>query len=55
MVLMANGGAGLSISNDEGNMTEPYGVIQLIGSINYVQTVGDYAFAAAGARRFADH
>ncbi len=48
MVLMANGGAGLSISDDEGNTTEPYGVIQLDGSINYVQTVGDYAFAAAG-------
>ena len=48
MVLMANGGAGLSISDDEGNTTEPYGVIQLNGSINYVQTVGDYAFAAAG-------
>ena len=48
MVLMANGGAGLSISNDEGNTTEPYGVIQLDGSINYVQTKGDYAFAASG-------
>jgi len=48
MVLMANGGAGLSISDDEGNTTEPYGVMQLDGSINYVQTVGDYAFAAAG-------
>ncbi len=48
MVLMANGGAGLSVSDDEGNTTEPYGVIQLEGSINYVQTVGDYAFAAAG-------
>jgi len=48
MVLMANGGAGLSISDDEGNTTEPYGVIQLNGSINYVQTQGDYAFAASG-------
>jgi hypothetical protein len=48
MVLMANGGAGLSISDDKGDTTEPYGVIQLFGSINYVQTVGDYAFAAAG-------
>ncbi len=48
MVLMANGGAGLSISDDEGNTTEPYGVIQLNGSINYVQTKGDYAFAASG-------
>ncbi|WP_297764826.1 hypothetical protein [uncultured Muriicola sp.] len=33
MVLMANGGAGLSISDDEGNTTEPYGVLQLDGSI----------------------
>lgn len=48
MVLMANGGAGLSISNDQGDLSEPYGVIQLNGSINYVQTRGDYAFAASG-------
>jgi hypothetical protein len=48
MVLMANGGAGLSISDDEGNTTEPYGVMNLDGSINYVQTQGDYAFAASG-------
>ncbi len=48
MVLMANGGAGLSVSNDEGDTAQPYGVIQLGGSINYVQTRGDYAFAASG-------
>ncbi|MGB5646133.1 MAG: hypothetical protein WBM55_03355 [Muriicola sp.] len=48
MVLMANGGAGLSVSDDEGNTTEPYGVMNLDGSINYVQTQGDYAFAASG-------
>ncbi len=48
MVLMANGGAGLSVSDDEGNTTKPYGVIQLNGSINYVQTKGDYVFAASG-------
>ncbi len=48
MVLMANGGAGLSVSNDEGDTAKPYGVIQLGGSINYVQTRGDYAFAASG-------
>ncbi|MCJ7467104.1 MAG: hypothetical protein MUO53_10470 [Maribacter sp.] len=48
MVMMANGGAGLSISDDQGNTTKPYGVIQLDGSINYVQTRGDYAFAASG-------
>jgi hypothetical protein len=45
---MANGGAGLSISDDTGSTTEPYGVIQLNGSINYVQTRNDYVFAASG-------
>jgi len=48
MVLMANGGAGLSVSEDTGDLTDPYGVIQLNGSINFVQTKGDYAFAASG-------
>ncbi|QBA64110.1 hypothetical protein [Muriicola soli] len=48
MVFMANGGAGLSVSDDEGDLTKPYGVIQLNGSINFVQTRGDYAFAASG-------
>ncbi len=48
MVLMANGGAGLSISDDKGDTAEPYGVIQINGSVNYVQTKGDYAFAASG-------
>jgi hypothetical protein len=48
MVMMANGGAGLSISDDQGDTAKPYGVIQLDGSINYVQTSGDYAFAASG-------
>jgi hypothetical protein len=48
MVLMANGGAGLSVSDDKGDTAEPYGVIQINGSVNYVQTKGDYAFAASG-------
>ncbi|GGD39516.1 hypothetical protein GCM10011361_03280 [Muriicola marianensis] len=48
MVLMANGGAGLSVSDDKGDTAQPYGVIQLGGSINFVQTRGDYAFAASG-------
>jgi hypothetical protein len=48
VILMANGGAGLSISDDTGSTTEPYGVIQLNGSINYVQTRNDYVFAASG-------
>ncbi len=48
VVLMANGGAGLSVSDDKGDTAEPYGVIQIDGSVNYVQTKGDYAFAASG-------
>ena len=48
VILMANGGAGLSLGEDKGTDSEPYGVIQLDGSINYVQTEGDYVFAASG-------
>jgi len=48
VILMANGGAGLSLGEDKGTAAEPYGVIQLDGSINYVQTEGDYVFAASG-------
>ncbi|NNE01887.1 MAG: hypothetical protein HKN52_01875, partial [Eudoraea sp.] len=33
---------------DKGAEAEPYGVIQIDGSINYVQTKGDYVFAASG-------
>ncbi len=48
VILMANGGAGLSLGEDKGTAAVPYGVIQLDGSINYVQTEGDYVFAASG-------
>ncbi|MGB5499313.1 MAG: hypothetical protein WBM77_10325, partial [Maribacter sp.] len=48
IIMMANGGAGLCLSEDKGTTAEAYGVIQLDGSINYVQTQGDYVFAASG-------
>ncbi len=48
IIMMANGGAGLSLSEDLGTVAQPYGVIQINGSINYVQTQGDYVFAASG-------
>ncbi|QLG46992.1 LVIVD repeat-containing protein [Costertonia aggregata] len=48
IVLMANGGAGLCLSEGEGSSADPYGIIQLNGSINYVASKGDYIFAASG-------
>jgi len=48
IIMMANGGAGLSLNEDRGADAQPYGVIQIDGSINYVQTRGDYVFAASG-------
>ncbi|NHF60045.1 hypothetical protein FK220_011875 [Flavobacteriaceae bacterium TP-CH-4] len=48
VVLMANGGAGLCLSEDNGNNTDLVGIIELNGSINYVESKGDYAFAASG-------
>ncbi len=48
IVLMANGGAGLCLSEDAGDNTDLVGIIALDGSINYVETKGDYAFAASG-------
>ena len=50
IILMANGGAGLSLSEDRGPSARPYGVIQINGSVNYVESKGDYAFAASGAQ-----
>ncbi len=49
IIFMANGGAGLSLSEDRGPSAAPYGVIQINGSVNYVESQGDYAFAASGA------
>lgn len=50
VILMANGGAGLCLSEDETNSTKLVGVIQLDGSINYVESNGDYIFAASGKK-----
>lgn len=47
-ILMANGGAGLSISQETSESTNPIGVIDLDGSINFVASKGDYIFAASG-------
>jgi len=47
VLLMANGGAGLCIS-EEVKGEDLTGVIDLSGSINYVATKGDYIFAASG-------
>jgi len=47
VLLMANGGAGLSISEDK-NGVNLVGIIELEGSINYVASRGDYIFAASG-------
>ena len=48
VLLMANGGAGLCLSEDNGTATDPYGIIELEGSINYVASKDDYIFAASG-------
>ncbi len=49
VLLMANGGAGLCLSEDQVNQdADLVGIIQLEGSINYVATKGDYVFAASG-------
>lgn len=51
VVLMANGGAGLCLAEDqEGSDADLIGIIELQGSINYVESKGDYAFAASGKR-----
>ncbi len=49
ILLMANGGAGLCLTEDE-NGVDVVGVIELEGSINYVVSRGDYVFAASGTR-----
>ncbi len=48
VLLMANGGAGLCLSEDQGDNTNLVGIIELEGSINYVESKGDYIFAASG-------
>ena len=48
VILMSNGGAGLCLSEDKDNATNVFGVVELEGSINYVESKGDYVFAASG-------
>jgi len=48
VMLMANGGAGLCLSESQANGTDLVGIIELDGSINFVASKGDYAFAASG-------
>lgn len=48
ILLMANGGAGLCLSEARENNTDLVGIIDLNGSINYVESKGDYVFAASG-------
>lgn len=48
VILMANGGAGLSLSEESSESTSPVGIIDLDGSINFVASKGDYIFAASG-------
>lgn len=48
VILMANGGAGLCLSEEDGATTNIVGIIQLEGSINFVASKGDYIFAASG-------
>lgn len=49
VLLMANGGAGLCLSeNKDTSDTSLVGIIQLEGSINFVASKDDYIFAASG-------
>ncbi len=48
VLLMANGGAGLCLSEDQGDNTDLVGIIELSGSTNFVASKGDYIFAASG-------
>ncbi len=48
VILMANGGAGLCLSEEKDGQLSPVGIVELEGSINYVQSKGDYIIAASG-------
>lgn len=48
-IFMANGGAGLSLAEREGSGAATQGVIELEGSVNYVVSKDDFAFAASGS------
>lgn len=47
-VFMANGGAGMSLSEKSTTGADLVGIIELGGSVNYVASKGDYVFAASG-------
>ena len=47
-VFMANGGAGMSLSEEDAMGADLVGIIELGGSVNYVASKGDYVFAASG-------
>ncbi|MGY8914194.1 MAG: hypothetical protein ACKVJF_03810 [Flavobacteriales bacterium] len=48
VLLMANGGAGLSLNERKTDNTEEFGIVGLDGSINFVASKADYVFAASG-------
>jgi hypothetical protein len=48
IILMANGGAGLCLSEKGVDNTDVYGIIALDGSTNFVESKDDYVFAASG-------
>ncbi len=50
VMLMANGGGGLCLTEDKGDNTSLVGIIELEGSINYVESKDDYIFAASGKK-----
>lgn len=51
VILMANGGAGLCLAEEKDAGTNLVGIIELDGSINFVESKGDYIFAASGKKR----
>ncbi len=48
IILMANGGAGLCLSEKGENNSDVYGIIELDGSTNFVASKDDYVLAASG-------
>lgn len=50
ILFMANGGAGLSLAEQAADGARTVGIIELDGSVNYVESRGDYAFAASGTK-----
>ncbi|NNE75490.1 MAG: hypothetical protein HKN31_00250, partial [Pricia sp.] len=48
VILMANGGAGLCLSEKKLDNSDVVGIIQIDGSSNFVESLGDYVFVASG-------